>query len=211
MISLEEITNSYYSGQHVQLRAQIAEYDSQNSVSALRVLREKETLSAGTVLDIAIRCGAGRPMLSELTDSEIIDEHKRRFSSVSEKNYISSSRAVKEHLKVVYAGLEQDREHFLCLFLDGAHNIITTETLFTGSINTSAVYPREVIKRVLHHEAVSVVFSHNHPSGSLSPSSSDRAVTKKLKIALDSIDVELLDHVILGGDEFFSFADHRMI
>jgi DNA repair protein RadC len=149
--------------------------------------------------------------IQEFSDTEICNEYQRRFSVCEGKDYIRSSRAVKEYLKTHFDKLEKDREHILCIFLDGQNQIITVETLFTGSLTASAVYPREVIKAILKHESASVVFAHNHPSGSTTPSSSDRAVTKKLQTACSSIDVEVLDHIILGGDEFFSFADHRLI
>lgn len=149
--------------------------------------------------------------IQEFSDNEIIMEHRRRFSVCEGRDYIRSSRAVKEYLKTHLADLERDREHFMCIFLDGQNQVIKVETLFTGSLTASAVYPREVVKAVLKHECASVIFAHNHPSGSTTPSSSDRAVTKKLQTALNSIDVEVLDHLIMGGNDFFSFADHRLI
>ena len=96
-------------------------------------------------------------------------------------------------------------------FLNGQHKVLVTETLFVGSITTSAVYPREVVQRILDLGAAAVMFSHNHPSGELTPSSSDRAVTKKLQTALAAIDVDVLDHIIIGGAEHYSFCDNRII
>ena len=149
--------------------------------------------------------------IRDFSDNEISREYKRRFSVCEGRDYIRSSSAVKEYLKLHFADLERDREHFMCIFLDGQNQVIKVETLFTGSLTTSAVYPREVVKAVLKHECANVIFAHNHPSGSTTPSASDRAVTKKLQTALNSIDVEVLDHLIMGGDDFFSFADHRLI
>ena len=80
-----------------------------------------------------------------------------------------------------------------------------------GSLSTSAVYPREIIARVIDLGANSVMFAHNHPSGSITPSNSDRAVTKKLTVGLTAIDVDVLDHIIIGGSEHFSFADHHLL
>jgi len=76
---------------------------------------------------------------------------------------------------------------------------------------SSAVYPREVITRVIDLGAAAVIFGHNHPSGCLTPSSSDRAVTKKLQTALEAIDVAVLDHIIIGGSEHYSFADNGLL
>jgi DNA repair protein RadC len=149
--------------------------------------------------------------IQDFTDSEIAFEYKRRFSVCENKPVMQNSRAVKEHLRIMFGNLEQDREHFICVFLDGQNKIIRSEVLFTGSLTTSAVYPREVVKKVLQYEAGAVIFGHNHPSGSLTPSSSDRAVTKKLQTACGSIDVEVLDHIIIAGEGSFSFADHRLI
>ena len=89
--------------------------------------------------------------------------------------------------------------------------MLSTEVLFEGSLSTSAVYPREVVERVIELGAGAVILGHNHPSGEITPSSSDRAVTKKLQTALTAIDVEVLDHLIIGGSEYFSFTDHQLL
>ena len=131
------------------------------------------------------------------------------FEQVQEKDYLSSSRTVKDYL--THNLRERNREVFLVIFLDGQNHIIRMEEMFAGTLTMSAVYPREVIRKVLEYEAANVILVHNHPSGSLSPSGSDRAVTKKLQTALNAIDVTVLDHLIVGGNEFFSFADHRLL
>jgi DNA repair protein RadC len=131
------------------------------------------------------------------------------FEQTAGKDYLRSSKTVKDYL--THNLRERNREVFMVIFLDGQNQIIKMEELFTGSLTTSAIYPREVIQKVLSYDAASVILVHNHPSGSLTPSGSDRAVTKKLKIALASIDVEILDHLIVGGNDFFSFADHRLL
>ena len=149
--------------------------------------------------------------INEFSDNDIVREYHRRFSVCEGREYVRSSSAVKEYLKIHLAGLEKDREHFLVIFLDGQNQVIKVETLFTGSLTTAAIYPREVIKKILEHKAASVILCHNHPSGSNYPSSSDRAITKKLQTACNSIDVDVLDHLVVGGDDFFSFADHNLI
>ncbi len=131
------------------------------------------------------------------------------FEQAKGKDYLRSSKTVKDYL--THNLRERNREIFMVIFLDGQNQIIKMEELFTGSLTTSAIYPREVIQKVLSYDAASVILVHNHPSGSLTPSGSDRAVTKKLKVALASIDVEILDHLIVGGNDFFSFADHRLL
>lgn len=131
------------------------------------------------------------------------------FEQSQGKDYLRSSKTVKDYL--THNLRERSREVFMVIFLDGQNQIIKMEELFEGSLTTSAIYPREVVQKVLNYNAASVIIVHNHPSGSLTPSSSDRAVTKKLQAALSAIDVEILDHLIVGGNEFFSFADHRLL
>lgn len=131
------------------------------------------------------------------------------FEQARGKDYLSSSSTVKDFL--THNLRERNREVFMVIFLNGQNQIIKMEELFEGSLTTSAVYPREVVQKVLENDAAYVILVHNHPSGNLAPSNSDRSVTKKLKTALQAIDVEILDHLIVGGNEFFSFADHRLL
>lgn len=131
------------------------------------------------------------------------------FEQVKGKDYLRSSRTVKDYL--THNLRERNREIFMVIFLDGQNQIIKMEELFTGTLSTSAIYPREVVQKVLDYDAANVILVHNHPSGGLTPSSSDRAVTQKLQTALTAIDVNVLDHLIVGGNEFFSFADHRLL
>ncbi len=97
-------------------------------------------------------------------------------------------------------------EVFSCLFLDNKHRVIKYEELFRGTIDSSTVHPREVVRRALHHNAAALVLAHNHPSGVAEPSRSDQLITDRLKQALALIDVRLLDHFIVG-DEVVSFAE----
>ncbi|NQV14220.1 DNA repair protein RadC [bacterium] len=131
------------------------------------------------------------------------------FEQATGKDYLRSSRTVKDYL--THNLRERNREVFLVIFLDGQNQIIKMEELFSGTLNTSAIYPREVVQKILDNDAASVILVHNHPSGGTTPSNSDRAVTKKLQTALTAIDVEILDHLIVGGNEFFSFADHHLL
>ena len=101
-------------------------------------------------------------------------------------------------------------EVFSCVFLDNKHRVIEFEELFHGTIDSASVYPREVIRRVIHHNAAAVIFSHNHPSGIAEPSQSDHKITEKLKQALSFIDVRVLDHFIIG-DEVVSFSQRGFI
>ena len=104
-----------------------------------------------------------------------------------------------------------DREVFACLFLDNQHRVISYEELFFGTIDGASVHPREVLKRVLHHNAAAVIFAHNHPSGVAEPSQADQRITERLKSALLLVDVRVLDHMIVGDAEVMSFAEAGLI
>lgn len=102
-------------------------------------------------------------------------------------------------------------EAFSCLFLDTRHRIICFETLFRGTIDGATVYPREVLKRALHHNAAAIILGHNHPSGVCEPSEADRGITEKLARALSLVDVRLLDHLIVSRAGHLSLAERGWI
>ena len=102
-------------------------------------------------------------------------------------------------------------EVFACLFLDNRHRVICFEELFVGTIDGASVYPREVVKRALHHNAAAVIFAHNHPSGVAEPSPADRAITQRLREALGLMDVRVLDHLVIGDNEVVSFAERGLL
>ncbi len=101
-------------------------------------------------------------------------------------------------------------EVFACLLLNTKNQLICYEEIFSGSVNHASIYPREVVKLVIRRNATSVIFAHNHPSGSCQPSDADISITQRLKQALDLIDVRVLDHVIVG-ESTFSMAENGMI
>jgi DNA repair protein RadC len=102
-------------------------------------------------------------------------------------------------------------EVFACLFLDQRQRVLAFEELFRGSIDGASVYPREVVRRCLAHNAAAVVFAHNHPSGVAEPSQADRDITAELKRALAMIDVRVLDHFIIGSGAPTSLASRGML
>ena len=102
---------------------------------------------------------------------------------------------------------DRARETFACLFLDNRHRVLAYDELFHGTIDGTAVYPREVAKRALAVNAPAVIAAHNHPSGVAEPSRSDRAITAKLRDALALVEVRLLDHFVIGDGEVVSFAE----
>jgi len=103
------------------------------------------------------------------------------------------------------------REVFLCLFLDSQHRVIAQEELFQGSIDSAAVYPREVLNRAFYHKAAAVIFAHNHPSGVAEPSEADIAITRRLKSALELVDIKTLDHLVVGDTLVTSMAERGLL
>jgi DNA repair protein RadC len=109
----------------------------------------------------------------------------------------ASPAAVRDYLRLHLAGLKH--EVFFALWLDAQNRLIAAEELFRGSLTQTSVYPREVLKKALHHNAAAVVLAHNHPSGVPEPSSADEILTRELKAALGLVDVRVLDHFIVAG------------
>jgi DNA repair protein RadC len=150
-----------------------------------------------------------QPALQTLSDNTIREEYKKRFQKQAGDRLESSSDSA-EHLRAFLDDYPQDQEHFVAIFLNAQNRIISTEVISSGSLATAAVFPREIVKRLLAHEAGAIIVGHNHPSGETTPSNSDRALTKKLQRALEAIDVPLLDHLI-KGDGFYSFSDQGVL
>jgi DNA repair protein RadC len=107
--------------------------------------------------------------------------------------------------------MDYEREIFGMLLLDNRHRIIEFVELFQGTIDTASVYPREVVKQALAQNAAAVVLVHNHPSGDPEPSRADRQITDRLQQALNTVEVRLLDHVIVGFEGTVSFAERGLI
>lgn len=97
-------------------------------------------------------------------------------------------------------------EVFACLYLDNRHRVLAFEELFRGTIDGAAVYPREVVRRSLQHNAAAVIFAHNHPSGVAEPSQADRHITEQLVKALGLLEIRVLDHLVIGDDSWVSLA-----
>ncbi|ENH7113336.1 DNA repair protein RadC [Vibrio fluvialis] len=106
---------------------------------------------------------------------------------------------------------DRQREAFYILFLDNQHRVIRDEVLFEGTIDAASVYPREVVKRALHHNAAALILAHNHPSGVAEPSQADRRITQHLTDALALVDICVLDHFVVGDGDVVSFAERGWI
>ncbi len=128
---------------------------------------------------------------------------------IVDMDYIQSSEDVLDYLR--HNLRDKSQELFMVIYLNGRNQILKMETLFEGTLNTSAVYPREVVKKALENDASALVLVHNHPSGNPSPSKDDLTITKKLKEAAKTIDIYIHDHLIIAGNDVYSFADHGLI
>lgn len=117
--------------------------------------------------------------------------------------------AVQDYLMLQLA--HRSKEVFAALFLNSKHRLIAFEILFTGTVNRSAVYPREVAVRCLHHHASAVILAHNHPSGEVQPSRSDISITQKLTKGLKLLDIAVLDHLIVGSKHCYSMHAHNLL
>ncbi|PHS69967.1 MAG: hypothetical protein COB23_04775 [Methylophaga sp.] len=113
----------------------------------------------------------------------------------------TTKRYIKQRLRAY------QHEVFACLFLDNKHRMICFEELFRGTIDGASVYPREVVKQALSHNAAAVIFAHNHPSGVAEPSQADYDITQRLKSALELVEIRVLDHIVVGDGETVSFAE----
>ena len=125
------------------------------------------------------------------------------------KNALSSPESVKNFLRLTLAG--QEHEVFAVLLLDAQHRVLACEELFRGTLTQTSVYPREVVKCVLAHNAAAVIFAHNHPSGVAEPSHADETLTRALRSALALVDVRVLDHFIVTGSAAMSFAERGLL
>jgi DNA repair protein RadC len=142
---------------------------------------------------------------------KFVHEVSRRFlrDRMMSRPYCRSSREVFEYL--YHALRDLKRENFKVLFLDAKNQILEEKTLFEGTVDSSAVYPREIIKDALRYEASSLIFVHNHPSGDPEPSPCDKEITRDLVFAAKVMQLKVLDHIIIGNNCFFSFSDQGLI
>lgn len=124
------------------------------------------------------------------------------------RDLLSSPQIVFDYLKVAIKGLAD--EEFRMLFLDSRNQLIAMEALKAGTVNRSVVFPRKVVERALYHHTVGVIIAHNHPAGTLEPSVEDQEATRVIGKALKTVDIKLLDHIIIGGNAYFSFKENRI-
>ena len=142
---------------------------------------------------------------------KLIQEVAKEFlkEKILKKPICKSSKEIFDYLYHSMRGLK--KEIFKVVLLDSKNQIIEIEDLFEGTLNTSSVYPREIIKSAIKNSAVSLIFIHNHPSGNPQPSQSDKDITEDLVFAGNFMQIKVLDHIIIGDNKYFSFADAGLI
>ena len=180
---------------------------------AVRVARACDTLGitpvfAASEADFCAVHGMGQAKYVQL---QAIREMSSRGlkEELQRGDALNSPRAVRDYLQLLLGGRQQ--EVFLVLFMDTQHRVIASEELFHGTLSQTSVYPREVVKRALAHNAAAVILAHNHPSGVAEPSQSDQLLTSALKQALAMVDVRVLDHFIVAMGKTLSFAEKGLI
>ena len=122
---------------------------------------------------------------------------------------ISNPRHTRDYLRLQLA--PHDHEIFAILFLDTRHRVIEFVPLFRGTIDGASVYPREVVKEALRRNAAAVILAHNHPSGVAEPSQADELITTRIRDALALVDIRVLDHLVVTGDDIVSFAERGLL
>lgn len=138
-------------------------------------------------------------------------EMSRRYlhEELQSQPSLTSPADTRQFLLAQMSGLTS--EQFACIWLDAQHQVLDFEVLFTGTIDSAAVYPREVIKAALRVNAAAVILAHNHPSGVAEPSQADQLITQRLMKSFESIDVKLLDHMVVGKGIVISFAERGLL
>ena len=163
---------------------------------------------AASLVELTQTSGIGSSKYAQL---QAIFEMSRRAlaEEMQLRDVLGSPQQVRDYLRLKLGGLA--REVFVVLFLDAQNRVLAQEELFCGTLTQTSVYPREVVKRALHHNAGSVIFAHNHPSGVAEQSRADELLTAALKQALALVDVRVLDHFIVAGNATLSFAERGLL
>ena len=134
----------------------------------------------------------------------ILEKHMR-YNAIQ----MSEPKAVVDYLKLRFAGL--GHEEFHVVFLDAQNKVIVTESMFRGTLTATSVYPREVVKKALEFNAAAVILAHNHPSGNATASQADIDLTRKLREGGRLLEIQVLDHLIVAGQKYLSFADEGLL
>ena len=142
---------------------------------------------------------------------KLIQSVAQRYLSgkMESKNPLNNSKELFDYL--YFSMRDKKRERFKVIFLDAKNKVIATETLFKGTLTASSVYPREIVRTALNHQAAALIFAHNHPSGDPKPSKEDIAITKRLIFACRVMGITVHEHIVIGYNRYYSFADEGHI
>lgn len=163
------------------------------------------SLFSASLTSFSLLNGLGPAKFAQL--QAVLELAKRALAEdLKEGIMLSSPQSVKNYLQLLLGS--KPFESFAVLFLDVKNRLLQSEELFRGSLTRASVYPREIVKRALHHNAAAIILAHNHPSGHAQPSDADIKLTKELVKALALVDVNVLDHIIVAGNQSFSFVEH---
>ncbi|MFH0986041.1 MAG: DNA repair protein RadC [Candidatus Omnitrophota bacterium] len=177
-----------------------------------------EQTEVGVALDLLNKAGG----LRQLFDLRDVPEYQRvTLQAVREigrrvlkqgvigQNFVRSPQAVTDYLTASLRDLK--REVFKVIFLDKGLRILGEKDMFFGTIDEAAVHPREIVREAIFQNAVSLVLVHNHPSGKVEPSREDYEITQKIKAACQTVSIRILDHIIIGENQYFSFSERNQL
>lgn len=187
------------------------EYQHLSDLELLKILLGEKTAEqafTGSVLRLFL----GEPSMSDLHPRIGAARELMRRALQEDLRHnpaLASPAAVRDFLRLTFAGREH--EAFLVICLDAQHRVIEVEEIFRGTLTQTSVYPREIVKYALKTNAAAVIFAHNHPSGIAQPSQADELLTRQLKEALALVDVKVLDHLIVAGNQATSFAERGLL
>ncbi len=178
---------------------------------ARETLKRFGSLSALLAADVtALSASPGMGVAKSVQLQAVLEMAQRALRERLDRGpALSSPQAVRDYLRLRLQ--ERPHEVFGVVFLDAQNRVLAVEELFRGTLTQTSIYPREVVKRALAHNAAAAIFAHNHPSGIAEPSRSDEALTVALRQALALIDVRVLDHFVIGGGTAMSFAERGLL
>ncbi|MGL4538107.1 MAG: JAB domain-containing protein [Cetobacterium sp.] len=166
-----------------------------------------------------LKCKDIDEVVSKIKSYEIneeLEQFRELMTTIAKGNVgkkdLTTVKAKSELLKYLRSDIGfKNTEEFKVIYLSSSNRLIGEETLFRGTIDRSVVYPRLIVERALKHPTKGIIFAHNHPSGDLKPSRKDIELTNELKDLLEVLDIRLLDHLIIGENDYFSFYDNGLI
>lgn len=164
--------------------------------------------SINSIFEHPASIGSNNTQISKIEDlRELRNLYQFLKIEDSQKYIMNTHLRAGEYFKNYFSGIK-DKERFVCGFLNNQNILIEMKVLHVGTVNESPVYPREIVKAALLYDSTAIILSHNHPSGSLNPSSADIKVTAKIKAATDTVGIKVLDHIVVANDTFYSMAEH---